>query len=98
MELKQAIVSAGATRLRPVFLTAVTTILGLIPMVTGISINFRDLSISMVSETSQYWKAMSSVVIFGLAIATFLTLLVVPTLYSLSESFANRIRRLFPSQ
>jgi len=98
MELKQAIVSAGATRLRPVFLTAVTTILGLIPMVTGISINFRDLSISMVSETSQYWKAMSSVVIFGLAIATFLTLLVVPTLYSLSESFADRIRRLFPSQ
>ncbi len=95
MELNEAIVSAGATRLRPVFLTAVTTILGLIPMVTGISINFRDLSISMVSETSQYWKSMSAVVIFGLAVATFLTLLVVPTLYSLSESAARKIERLF---
>ena len=96
MDLNQAIVSAGATRLRPVFLTAVTTILGLIPMVTGISVNFREMSISMISETSQYWKAMSSVVIFGLAVATFLTLLVVPTLYSLSESVSRRIKNSFP--
>ena len=95
MELNQAIVAAGATRLRPVFLTAVTTVLGLIPMVTGISVNFRDMSVSMVSETSQYWKSMSAVVIFGLTVATFLTLLVVPTLYSLSESMTRRVGRLF---
>ncbi len=83
LDLQDAIVSAGATRLRPVFLTAVTTILGLIPMATGISVNFRKLSISLVSETSQYWQAMSVVVIFGLIVATFLTLVVVPTLYSI---------------
>jgi len=83
MELREAIIAGGATRLRPVMLTAVTTILGLIPMVTGVSINFRKLEISMVSETSQYWQSMSVVVIFGLALATALTLVVVPTLYSL---------------
>ncbi|VFQ45245.1 efflux RND transporter permease subunit [Desulfoluna butyratoxydans] len=83
METTEAIIAAGATRLRPVMLTAVTTVLGLIPMVTGISINFRERTISTLSETSQYWKSMSVVVIFGLVIATALTLVVVPTLYSL---------------
>ena len=83
MDLTEAIIAAGATRLRPVMLTAVTTILGLVPMATGISIDFRKLSISLVSETSQYWKSMSIVVIFGLMLATLLTLIVVPTLYSL---------------
>jgi multidrug efflux pump subunit AcrB len=92
LSLDDAIVSAGATRLRPVLLTAITTILGLIPMVTGISINFRELSISLVSETSQYWKSMSIVVIFGLLVATILTLLVVPTLYSLFATFGKDMR------
>ncbi|BCS96119.1 multidrug transporter AcrB [Desulfoluna limicola] len=86
MEVSEAIIAAGATRLRPVMLTAVTTVLGLIPMVTGVSINFRELAISTVSETSQYWKSMSIVVIFGLIISTVLTLVVVPTLYSLLAS------------
>jgi len=83
MVLQDAIISAGATRLRPVMLTAITTVLGLIPMATGVSFNFREMSISLVSETSQYWKSMSIVVIFGLMLATVLTLVVVPTLYSL---------------
>ncbi len=83
MALQDAIISAGATRLRPVMLTAITTILGLLPMATGVSIDFRKMSISLVSETSQYWKSMSIVVIFGLMLATLLTLVVVPTLYSL---------------
>ncbi len=89
MAANEAIISAGATRLRPVLLTAITTILGLIPMVTGVSINFREMSLSLVSETSQYWKSMSIVVIFGLLIATFLTLIVVPTLYSILSSFSD---------
>ncbi|PIE60179.1 MAG: acriflavin resistance protein [Desulfobulbus propionicus] len=79
--LKQAVISAGATRLRPVLLTAVTTILGLIPMVTGISYDFHVMAISWVSESSQWWRSMAVVVIFGLIVATFLTLIVVPTLY-----------------
>ncbi len=83
MALQDAIISAGATRLRPVMLTAITTTLGLIPMVTGVSIDFRNLNIALVSETSQYWQSLSVVIIFGLMLATILTLLVVPTLYSL---------------
>jgi len=82
MPCHEAIIAGGATRLRPVVLTAITTILGLIPMATGVSINFREFSISLISETSQYWRSMSIVVIFGLMLATILTLVVVPTLYS----------------
>ena len=83
--LREAVIAAGATRLRPVLLTAVTTILGLIPMVTGVSFDFHTLSISWVSESSQWWRSMAVVVIFGLLVATFLTLVVVPTLYYLLE-------------
>ncbi|MCW5213435.1 efflux RND transporter permease subunit, partial [Desulfobulbus sp. TB] len=83
--LLEAVVSAGATRLRPVLLTAVTTVLGLIPMVTGVSYDFRNLRISWVSESSQWWQSMAIVVIFGLLVATFLTLVVVPVLYFLIE-------------
>ncbi|MEE4166861.1 MAG: efflux RND transporter permease subunit, partial [Desulfocapsaceae bacterium] len=92
-ELKEAVIAAGATRLRPVLLTAVTTILGLIPMVTGISFDFHSLSISWVSESSQMWRSMAIVVIFGLMVATFLTLVVVPTLYYLLEQTDTFRRR-----
>jgi multidrug efflux pump len=83
MHFREAIIAAGCTRLRPVLLTAVTTILGLLPMVTGIAYNFHEMEIAWVSESSQWWRAMASAVIFGLALATVLTLVVVPALYSL---------------
>lgn len=93
MVLSEAVVAAGATRLRPVMLTAITTILGLIPMVTGVSFDFHDLSISLVSESSQWWRSMAVVVIFGLLVATFLTLVVVPTLYYLLEQLPEKRRQ-----
>ncbi|NNF46012.1 MAG: efflux RND transporter permease subunit, partial [Desulfofustis sp.] len=91
--VQEAVVAAGATRLRPVILTAVTTILGLLPMVTGISFDFHHLAISWVSESSQWWRSMAVVVIFGLMVATFLTLVVVPSLYSLFEELSQMRRR-----
>lgn len=81
MELVAAAVQAGVTRLRPVFLTAVTTILGLVPMATGWSFDFHKFVWSTKSESSQWWASMAIAVIFGLTFATLLTLVVVPTLY-----------------
>jgi multidrug efflux pump len=102
MHFREAIIAAGCTRLRPVLLTAVTTILGLLPMVTGIAYNFHEMKISWVSESSLWWNSMASAVIFGLALATVLTLVVVPTLFSLvyttsraAERGVKRIRRAY---
>jgi multidrug efflux pump len=86
MALTEAVTAAGATRLRPVLLTATTTILGLLPMVTGISYDFHVMAVSMTSESSQWWRSMAIVVIFGLLVATLLTLMVVPVLYTLIEN------------
>jgi len=82
LPFKEAILSAGCTRFRPVLLTAVTTILGLLPMVTGVSYDFHEMRISWVSQSTQWWRSMSSAVIFGLALATVFTLVVVPCLYA----------------
>jgi multidrug efflux pump subunit AcrB len=102
MHFREAISAAGCTRLRPVLLTAITTILGLLPMVTGIAFNFHKMEISWISESTQWWSSMASAVIFGLALATVLTLIVVPVLYSLvytssrrAGRFFNRIRKIY---
>ncbi|RJP22318.1 MAG: efflux RND transporter permease subunit [Candidatus Abyssobacteria bacterium SURF_5] len=89
---RDALVQAGIVRLRPVLLTAVTTILGLIPMATGISFNFREFRLVLESESSQWWGPMAIAVIFGLAFATLLTLVVVPTMYELLDSLVERMR------
>jgi CzcA family heavy metal efflux pump len=88
MELREALIRAGTVRFRPVMLTAITTILGLTPMALGISFDFKSFSLQVGGEMSQWWGPMAVAVIFGLAVATLLTLLVVPVLYSLAESIS----------
>jgi len=97
MELQEAIIHAGMTRFRPVVLTAVTTILGLIPLTTGFSVDFARIFdgqwgkvLVVGSESSQWWGPMGVAVIWGLAVATFLTLIVVPVMYSSLESMKMR--------
>lgn len=81
MPVREALIASGKVRLRPVFLTAATTILGLVPMATGLDFDFRTLSVITNSESSQWWRSMSIAVIFGLTVATALTLVMVPTFY-----------------
>jgi multidrug efflux pump subunit AcrB len=92
-DTNEAVVQAGRLRLRPVLLTAVTTILGLIPMAVGFSFNIRTLRFVIGGATSAWWAPMAIAVIFGLAVSTLLTLVLVPLMYSLADSFADFIKR-----
>jgi multidrug efflux pump subunit AcrB len=88
-----ALIRAGSVRFRPVMLTAITTILGLLPMATGISFDFRKMALDIGGESSQWWGPMAVAVIFGLGFATLLTLIVVPVLCSLVDSMKTRRAR-----
>ena len=100
-ELVGTIVEAGRTRLRPVLLTAITTILGLIPLATGMNINFYTLfsennpHIFFGGDNVVFWGPMSWTVIFGLTFATFLTLVIVPVMYFLFDRIQRKLAKLF---
>jgi multidrug efflux pump len=86
----EALLRAGSVRFRPVMLTAITTILGLVPMATGVSFDFRKMALDIGGESSQWWGPMAVAVIFGLGFATLLTLILVPVLCSLAHSLRRR--------
>lgn len=87
---REVVMLTGMRRLRPVTLTAITTILGLVPLTTGVEIDFRNLTVGTGGESSQWWRGMGVAVIFGLGFATVVTLVVVPVLYDLLLQWRER--------
>ncbi|KEO74745.1 efflux RND transporter permease subunit [Anditalea andensis] len=98
-EILNSIIVGGKTRLRPVLLTAITTVLGLIPLAIGMNINFYTLLTSFDPEfyvggdNADFWGPMAWTVIFGLTFATFLTLVIVPVMYLLADKINMAFRR-----
>lgn len=88
-----AVLRAGLVRLRPVLLTALTTVLGLIPMAAGINVDFLNMKIEGAGSSGEFWGGMAIAVSFGLVFATALTLVAVPALYLLLDRLGTFIRR-----
>ena len=97
-QIFEAIVSGGKARMRPVILTAITTILGLIPLAIGLNIDLMSLfssgnpNIYVGGDNVIFWGPLAWTVIFGLTFATFLTLVIVPVTFYLSKRAALKIR------
>lgn len=98
MGFRRAIVQAGVTRLTPVLLTAISTILGLLPLAIGMNIDFATLftdldpNIYWGGDSAQFWAPLAWTIVYGLTFATFLTLLVVPSMYYIMKRQAIQVR------
>ncbi len=88
-EVRKAVIKGGKARLRPVILTAITTVLGLIPLAIGLNVDFFSLftnfdpKVYVGGDNVIFWGPLAWTVIFGLIVATFLTLIIVPVLFTI---------------
>ena len=89
----EAVLRTGVQRLRPVLLTTVTTVLGLMPMVFGINIDFVTREVTQGAPSTQWWTQLSTSIVFGLSFATVLTLVVTPSALVLQEKVSARWSR-----
>ena len=93
----EAIVRTAQSRIRPVLLTTITTMAGLAPMMFGLSLDFINGGYSIDSPTSLWWKQLATAVVFGLGIATVLTLVFTPSMLALrvwAGTYFNWLMRL----
>ncbi|MHB1050353.1 MAG: efflux RND transporter permease subunit [Bacteroidota bacterium] len=92
LSVDEALVEAGRVRLRPVILTAAAAVLALIPMGTGYDFNWSEFQFVTGSESAGFWRPLAVAIIFGLTISTFLTLVIVPTAYSLIDEYTEKTK------
>ena len=93
MEVEEIILRTGAQRLRPVLLTAVTTILGLMPMVLQLNIDFFSRELSVGAPSTQWWVQLSTAIVFGLSFSTILTLIITPCALMIRENVINAMQK-----
>ena len=94
MSRRESLVTSGLVRFRPVMLTASTTIIGLLPLVVGVSIDFVALDVVVGGSSVDIWGPMARAISSGLLVATILTLIVVPVMYSLNDDLGGLVNRL----
>jgi multidrug efflux pump len=90
----EAIIETCRERARPVVLTAVTAILGVLPIAFGVNLEFLTREISIGAPATQWWINLSTAIVFGLGFATVLTLIITPAALMAVENLAERRRRL----
>ncbi|MGB1581939.1 MAG: efflux RND transporter permease subunit, partial [Nevskiales bacterium] len=90
LDVIDAVLQTGAERLRPVLLTTVTTILGLMPMVLKMNVNIFEREVTFGAPSTQYWAQLASSIVGGLIFATMLTLVLTPCLLVLGERMNAR--------
>jgi len=92
LTLDQALIEAGRVRLRPVMLTAAAAVLAVMPLATGFDFDWREFHFVIGAESAGFWRPLAVAIIFGLTISTFLTLVVLPTVYSLLDEWGGKIK------
>jgi multidrug efflux pump subunit AcrB len=90
--LREAVIEGGATRLRPVLLTAITAMIGLLPIATGVGLDFLHFGVVTRSETTQWWAPMAWAIFWGLLFNTLLVLVVTPTFYYAWENWRAKAK------
>lgn len=94
MSLREIILRTGAQRLRPVLLTTVTTVVGLMPMVLQMNIDFASRSVSIGAPSTQWWVQLATAVVSGLSFSTVLTLVVTPSALMLQGQISDLVGKI----
>lgn len=90
--VREAILMTGIQRLRPVLLTTITTVCGLIPMVLQMNIDFLNRAVTIGAPSTQWWVQLATAIVFGLVFSTVLTLVVTPSALMLRYTFKDNLR------